>query len=323
MTAQRLLAIVQSCSNLDAQVAWYRDHLGFQEQSRDLLEGPWISGLFGCSAELRIARSILRLGSEQLQLWQWHGGSGADSAAALMAPVPADSRSNDGWFQHICMVTHDLNGCYSGSLQRDSQPISSAVQTLPAWNEGAAGIQAVKFTDPLGHPLELLEFPADKGHPRWHTQPSPAALPMGIDHTAIGISDTETSLRFYRDGLGLQVMGGSVNHGPEQDGLDGLDQTWVVITSLRPVSGDLGIEFLNYQQPAGGRPRAMPQVTDLCDWKILLEASDLDQQHASLQASEWGRSCGPLVSLDPSVCGKARGFFVRDPDQHAVVVVGD
>ena len=157
MTAQRLLAIVQSCSDLDAQVAWYRDHLGFQEQSRDLLEGPWISGLFGCSTELRIARSILRLGSEQLQLWQWHGGSGADSAAALMAPVPADSRSNDGWFQHICMVTHDLNGCYSGSLQRDSQPISSAVQTLPAWNEGAAGIKAVKFTDPLvtGWPLKV------------------------------------------------------------------------------------------------------------------------------------------------------------------------
>ena len=50
---------------------------------------------------------------------------------------------------------------------------------------------------------------------------------MGIDHSAIGISDTQTSLRFYRDLLGLQVTGGSVNHGPEQDGLDGLDQTMV------------------------------------------------------------------------------------------------
>ena len=103
---------------------------------------------------------------------------------------------------------------------------------------------------------------------------------MGIDHSAIGISDTQTSLRFYRDLLGLQVTGGSVNHGPEQDGLDGLDQTMVEITSFRPVGGDLGIEFLNYQQPVGGKNRLDTQITDLCDKKILIESSSLERQHA-------------------------------------------
>lgn len=323
MTAQRLLAIAQPCSDLESQVAWYGDQLGFQEVARDHLEGPWICQLFSCSAELRIARCLLRLGSEQLQLWQWQSGSNADSNIPLMQPIPADSRSNDRWFQHICMVTSDLNDCFSGSLQSNAKLISTAVQTLPEWNQGAAGIQAVKFTDPLGHPLELLEFPADKGNPRWHTQPSVSSLPMGIDHTAIGISDTPTSLRFYRDLLGMQVMGGSVNYGPEQDGLDGLEQTRVDISSLRPQVGEMGIEFLNYQQPAGGRNRVDPQITDLCDWKILLESSDLERQHSALQASEWAASCGPLVELDPIFCAKARGFFVRDPDQHAVVVVGD
>jgi catechol 2,3-dioxygenase-like lactoylglutathione lyase family enzyme len=146
---------------------------------------------------------------------------------------------------------------------------------------------------------------------------------MGIDHTALGISDTKTSLRFYRDLLGLQVTGGSVNHGPEQDGLDGLDQTMVEITSLRPVGGDLGIEFLNYQQPVGGRNRLDAQITDLCDWIILIESSSLERQHAAFQASEWEGSCGPLVELDSVFASRARGFCVRDPDQHAVVVLGN
>ena len=323
MTAQRLLAIAQPCSDLQSQTSWYCDRLGFKEESRDNLEGAWIGQLFGCSADLWISRSILSLGCERLQLWQWESKSGVDSSTQLMRPTPADSRSNDRWFQHICMVTRNLGDCFSGPLQSNTTMISKAVQTLPEWNQGAAGIQAVKFMDPQGHPLELLEFPADKGNPRWHTLQSGSSQPMGIDHTAIGISDTPTSLRFYRDLLGLRLIGGSVNHGPEQDGLDGLDQTMVEISSLRPVGGEMGIEFLNYQQPAGGRNRSDAQITDLCDWKILIESSSVEEQHVTLQDSEWAGSCGPLVELDPSFCGKAKGFFVRDPDKHAVIVLGD
>ena len=54
----------------------------------------------------------------------------------------------------------------------------------------------------------------------------------------------------------------------------------VEITSFRPVGGDLGIEFLNYQQPVGGRNRLDTQITDLCDKKILIESSSLERQHA-------------------------------------------
>ena len=49
----------------------------------------------------------------------------------------------------------------------------------------------------------------------------------------------------------------------------------VEITSFRPVGGDLGIEFLNYQQPVGGRNRLDTQITDLCDKKILIESSSM------------------------------------------------
>ena len=39
--------------------------------------------------------------------------------------------------------------------------------------------------------------PPDKGNPKWHRGRD--RLFLGIDHTAIVISDTEASLRFYRD----------------------------------------------------------------------------------------------------------------------------
>jgi hypothetical protein len=54
-----------------------------------------------------------------------------------------------------------------------------------------------------------LWFPPGKGAPKWHQDT--AKLFLGIDHTAIVVSNTETSLRCYRDLLGLQIVGESEN----------------------------------------------------------------------------------------------------------------
>lgn len=91
--------------------------------------------------------------------------------------------------------------------------ISSGPQTLPEWNRAAAGIRAFYFRDPDGHPLELIEYPTDKGQPRWQ-QPT-ERLFLGIDHTAIAVTDTERALRFYQDRLGFRIVGESENYGTE------------------------------------------------------------------------------------------------------------
>jgi catechol 2,3-dioxygenase-like lactoylglutathione lyase family enzyme len=320
MSCQKILAISQTCHDLEAQANWYCQQLGFEQEQIQRLEGPWIAELFGTPELTSLERTALRLGNEQLQLWQWPASREPGEAAAL---IPTDSRSNDQWFQHICMVTNDLKASYSDELRACSQPISSAPQTLPNWNPGAAGIEAVKFKDPLGHPLELLAFPADKGDPRWHQKTERSAQPMGIDHSAIGIIDTEVSLHFYRDLLGLNVTGTSLNHGREQDGLDGLSGTQVKITSLRPPGQALGIELLNYQQPEGGRQRRGARVTDLCEWRIVMEVGDLKALHEALKRADCVATCGDIVDLDPDFFSKPKGFFVRDPDQHALVLVGE
>ena len=67
------------------------------------------------------------------------------------------------------------------------------------------------------------------------------------------ISDTDASLRFYRDVLGLKVVGESENYGPEQERLNNVFGARLRITSLRAASGP-GVEFLEYLAPGDGRP---------------------------------------------------------------------
>ena len=69
------------------------------------------------------------------------------------------------------------------------QFVSTGPQTLPATIPAAAGIKAFYFRDPDGHNLEVIYVPQGKGDPRWQTKTE--ALFLGIDHTAIGISNTD------------------------------------------------------------------------------------------------------------------------------------
>ena len=219
----------------------------------------------------------LRLGEETIELVQHTG-----------RPLPRDSRSNDRWFQHLAIVVSDIDRAFAIVLQRGAAPISQGIQELPAWNPNAGGIRAVYFRDPDGHPLELIQFPPGKGAPRWQQKDR---LFLGIDHSAIAVQDTETSLAFYRGRLGLRVAGTSENWGVEQERLSAVPGAHVRITSLRAPAGP-GVEFLHYLTPTDGRP-APPDTT----------AEDL-----------WSEAI--VMRVD----GDRRGRILRDPDGHALLL---
>ena len=149
--------------------------------------------------------------------------------------LPANSRSNDRWFQHLAIVVSDIDRAYAQILRAGATLISAGPQTLPAWNLNADGIRAVYFRDLDGHLLELIQFPPGKGAPRWQEKDR---LFLGIDHTAIAAGDTGRSLAFYRDHLGLHVVGMSENWGIEQDRLSGVPGAHVRITTLRAAAAE-------------------------------------------------------------------------------------
>ncbi|MGH7410521.1 MAG: VOC family protein, partial [Candidatus Methylomirabilis sp.] len=72
------------------------------------------------------------------------------------------------WFQHIAIIVADMDRAYRVLRQDKVQHASSGPQRLPDWNKNAAGIRAFYFKDPDGHALEILQFPPDKGDPKWH-----------------------------------------------------------------------------------------------------------------------------------------------------------
>ena len=107
-----------------------------------------------------------------------------------------------------------MDRAYPWLRQNKVEHASSGPQRLPDWNKNAAGIRAFYFKDPDGHPLEILQFPADKGAEKWHL-PSDKLF-LGIDHTAIVVVNTDSSLHFYRDLLGMTSSARAKTTGPSR-----------------------------------------------------------------------------------------------------------
>jgi catechol 2,3-dioxygenase-like lactoylglutathione lyase family enzyme len=303
-------AVSVTVGDLDRSVAFYRDVLGFTVSARDELAGAAVErleGVFG--ARLRSAR--LRLGDEAVVLTQYLAPRGR--------PVPPDTRSNDRWFQHVAIVVSDMERAYAKLRSRGVAHVSSEPQTLPVWNVNAAGIKAFYFADPDGHTLELIWFPPGKGDPRWQ-RPKASSLFLGIDHTAIAVADTERSLRFYRDALGLRVAGASENYGTEQEHLNNVFGAHLRITGLRAPAGP-GIELLEYLSPRDGRDApADLRANDLAHWQTVLATRDVAAASAAALGAGAAAVSSDVVELDDAALAIRRGRLVRDPDGHGLVL---
>lgn len=296
-------AVAITVSDMTRSLDFYSRVLGFVPVADVEVAGEGYERLRGVfPVRLRVVR--LRLGDEFLELDEYLAPRGR--------PAPVDARSNDAVFQHVALVVRDMNRAYRWLHDQHVPQISSEPQRLPDWNPNAGGIQAFYFRDPDGHPLELIWFPPGKGDARWQ-EPTDRIF-LGIDHTAIAVGDTAASLRFYRDRLGMQVAGRSENSGPEQDRLNGVVGSRVRITGLRAARGP-GIELLEYLAPRDGRPYpADERANDLVHWQTRVVATDAATV-ASLAA-------GATAQLPDRTLGFAVGGVVRDPDGHALEVVG-
>lgn len=294
-------------ADLDRSLEFYSKVLAFEKVSETEIAGEEIerlNGVFG----LRLRTARMRLGGEFIELTEYLAPKGR--------PAPVDSRSNDRWFQHIAIIVSDMDRAYSWLRKYKVEHASPGLQRLPDWNKNAGGIRAFYFHDPDGHPLEVLEFPADKGDPKWKRPEG--RLFLGIDHTAIVVADTDRSLRFYRDLLGLRVAGESENYGPEQERLNNVFSARLRITSLRSGSGP-GVEFLEYLAPRNGRPYpddARPN--DLIHWQTQFVSSGVPEAAQSLRDARSVFVSSGTIEFPDLKAGFRKSIVVRDPDGHAV-----
>jgi catechol 2,3-dioxygenase-like lactoylglutathione lyase family enzyme len=302
-------SVAITVSDLDRSVDFYSKILNFQKISEYEVAGEGyehLEGVFG----IRIRTARMRLGDESIELMEYLAPKGR--------PVPVDSRANDRWFQHIAIIVSDMDRAYAWLRQNKVQHASSGPQRLPDWNKSAGGIQAFYFRDPDGHFLEILAFPPDKGNPKWHRGGD--RLFLGIDHTAIVVTDTEASLRFYRDLLGMTVASESENYGSEQEHLNNVFGARLHIASLKAASGP-GVEFLEYLAPRDGRPYPPEEkANDLVHWQTRFSGIGTAEAANALRKSGIRFISSGVIELPDAKAGFRKSLIVRDPDGHAVQI---
>ena len=297
-------------ADMDRAVAFYTTVLPFEKISdREFSGRPYelLSGIFG--ARTRVVR--LSLGLEQIELTEFVTPKGR--------PIPSDLRANDGLFQHVAIVVSDIGKAYDVLRSHGVEHASTGPQRLPDWNPNAGGISAFYFRDPDRHFLEIISFPAAKGLPKWHDRTG--RLFEGIDHTAIVVDDTQASLRFYRDTLGMHVAGESENYDVEQEHLNNVFGARLRITALRAASGP-GIELLEYLAPRDGR-RAPGDLraNDIAHWQTTLTTERLEPLVGLAREHRITLVSPGSVDAAALPIGFRTGALARDPDGHGLRLV--
>jgi len=302
-------AVNLTVSDVDRAVDFYSRVLRFEKVSDAQVTSETYERLEGVLG-VRMRRVRMRLGDEYIQLTEYLAPKGR--------PIPVDARSNDRSFQHVAIIVSDMDKAYAWLRQNKVEHASSGPQRLPDWNKNAAGIRAFYFKDPDGHPLEILEFPADKGLKKWHRKSD--ELFLGIDHTAMVVEDTDSSLKFYRDLLGLYVAGESENYGVEQEHLNNVFGAHLRITSLRSQSGP-GVELLEYLAPRSGQPYpADERANDIVHCQTEVVTSDAQAAAQKFISVHTKFVSSGVVTESDGQWGFRRGFLVRDPDGHAILI---
>lgn len=295
--------------DMNAAVKFYSEVLGFQKISDEEFSGrEWeqLKGIFGL--HMRVVK--MQLGDEQIELTDYLTSGGRS--------IPEDQKPNDLFFQHIAIVVSDMDKAYGQLRKYNVEFVSTAPQTLPATIVPAAGIKAFYFHDPDNHTLELIYFPKGKGQAKWQ-QPNENIF-LGIDHTAIGISNTKNSLQFYQSILGIERKGESFNYGMEQEHLNNVEGASLHITGLRADAGP-GIEFLQYLKPGAGKPYPSDtRADDLWFWQTTLYVKGITTVYQKLQLTNYHFVSRDLATLKDANGKKYKAFIIKDPDGHAMLI---
>lgn len=279
-TVSRLARIEMVCSNPDRLSGFYQAAFGFLPSGER-------------TGQHRIP---LRLGKQEIAL------------AGVTPPGRPYPREVTGWnslFQHIAIIVSDMARAYAHLCATAGwTPISTGgPQLLPA---ASGGVTAFKFRDPEGHPLELIAFASDAVPVQWRTASND--LFLGIDHSAISVSNTANSIAFYQS-LGLTRSGGSLNVGAEQAKLDDVADAVVEVTALDPRQSTPHLELLCYR---GNFDRRVPPpgFNDIAATRLVFAVENPG-------ALELVRASHGQYRV-PDFKDSARRVLLRDPDGHLV-----
>ena len=211
---------------------FYCQAFGFQQLSSVLCSSAAMECLTGTAGAAQSV--VLGLGAQTLEILQFEQSG---------RPYPENSEAADVSFQHFAIVVGTIAAAFTRlSTTNGWQQIS---QGGPVQLPSTSGnVTAYKFRDPEGHPLELIEF-APQTKPRYWYMQSHLNNCIGIDHSAIVVTETVRSIAFY-ERLGFQLKAHSLNIGAEQARLDDISSPHVEVSALMLMQPTPHLELLCY-----------------------------------------------------------------------------
>lgn len=306
MPVTHLIGFSVTVADLAGTATFYRDSLGLRiGPQREFLDPIW-NRLLDLDPGTTARGIDVFIGRQTVEL------------VAFDPPgqsYPENRSSNDQWFQHFALVSGNIARMWerlnSSGLRHEIT--KGAPVRLPP-NTG--GVTAFKFRDPEGHPLELISFPLGVGAAVWQEARKEGIL--GCDHTAISAMDLDRSLHFYTDLLGLRIAGRSLNHGSEQDRLDGLSGCEVDVVALEPMTvATPHVELLHYRMPPGQVSSSATQANDVASVRQLYKVDDLGALVERLTSQGTIFVSPGMVMLKDGRAAAA----IRDPDGHMILLV--
>ncbi len=306
MPVTQLIRVSITVADLASMAGFYRDALGLEVGPELGLGDPAWNRLLGLDAGTTARAADVTVGQHVIRLVAF------DPPGRPYPPQPA---SNDQWFEHVALVTGDIDAVWKRLEGGSPGVVTKGAPVLLPPNTGA--VTAFKFRDPEGHPLELIFFPQGVGAPVWHQAAGSGIL--GYDHTAISIMDVDRSVAFYEGLLGFRIAGRSLNQGPGQDRFDGLSDCLVDVVALAPAEvATPHVELLHYRTPPGRTLTAAVRADDVASARQIHAVDDLFALVRKLEAAD-----APFVS--PGIVTLKNGrkaASVRDPDGHMIVLMG-
>ncbi len=138
-----------------------------------------------------------------------------------------------------------------------------------------------------------------------------------VAHIGITVRDMDKAVEFYRDTLGLKVIGDVTIQGDEASTVTQVPDTKLRAVYLRYEDDPKGppIELLHFIEPKGdnGKPYsglANPGITEVAFW-----VKDIEKTYQELQAKGVDFYSAPqLFDLDGEGYGKVKAVYFRDLD---------
>lgn len=139
-----------------------------------------------------------------------------------------------------------------------------------------------------------------------------------LRHVGLTVADLERSLKFWRDGAGLEVLARQDQDASYIGIITGESNARTLQAVLRFPGTEDTIELLEYTMPIGkpvtNRPRN-PGVSH-----IAIDCRDIDGMIKRLLEFGGGK-IGSIAAVDRGVNRGARAIYLRDPDNHIVELV--